>query len=173
MLHWGMFEPCFRSALDSCEGVSTPRERRRRAAGALLLLTLASPARAVGLDGTWVGTYLCAQGPTHGELAIRDHGGGQLSAIIHFSADPRNPGVPDGCFAMRGTADPAGVFFLQPTQWLLHPMGFVMVPIEGRIDTYRGTIDGRVDMPNCGALHGVRMAPMPVPFPACGGFLPP
>jgi hypothetical protein len=101
-----------------------------------------------------------------------DHGSGQISALLHFYADASNPGVPEGCFALRGVEDSSGGFRLHPTQWLLQPADFGMAGLEGRIDFQSGTIDGVVDMPSCGSFHGSRIAPVPMRLSACGGAMP-
>jgi hypothetical protein len=144
----------------------------RTVLAALLLQAAIYPACAAGLTGTWSGVYLCGHGPTHADIAVAEYGGGRISALMHFYADPSNPGVPEGCFALRGVEDPSGSFHLHPTQWILRPMGYAMAGLEGQIDVQKGSIDGIVDMPSCGGFHGTRIAAVPITLPACGGATP-
>ncbi len=138
-----------------------------RALGALALCLAAAPAAAPGdVTGDWVGTYACVQGVTALDLAIKAVGAGALRALFHFRADPSNPGVPEGCYAMTGAADPsASRIVLEPDRWLLQPRGFSMVGLAGRLTDDR--IEGRVNFPGCTSFQVVRAAVPPDRALAC------
>lgn len=140
----------------------------RVGAAALLLCAglLASPGRALGeagLTGEWGGSYTCAQGLTSLDLSVQETGAGRVEALFHFSADPSNPRVPEGCFTMSGDFDAhAGRLVLRPGDWLIQPFGFVTVGLDGILDGRTGVISGRVTrMPWCRSftLHRIREAP--------------
>jgi hypothetical protein len=88
-----------------------------------------------------------------------------LRGAFHFTAAPSNPGVPEGCFSMRGRADAAGSHVrLTPQRWLLQPPGYVMIGLEGDIDRDSGLFTGRISPPVPGctvfSLRPVEAAPM-------------
>lgn len=97
------------------------------------------------LRGTWRGSYVCAQGHTALALTIEPAKDGTLSALFHFEAATDNPGVPTGCFEMRGRFDPAtGRVALVQQRWLRHPQDYLMVDLEGRVsgDRLHGSVLG-------------------------------
>lgn len=118
----------------------------RRAAARLALLALVAAAPAP--TGDWVGAYDCAQGPTGLALHLDDAPDGSVRGVFFFYADPRNPGVPSGCFDMRGTWDAARRrLVLHAGQWLVRPFGYVGVDLAGQVAA--GVLAGTVDGPGC------------------------
>ncbi len=118
---------------------------------AALLLLLAAPAAAQEeLRGTWRGGYVCAQGHTAVALTIEPRQDGTFSALFHFEAASDNPGVPTGCYEMRGRLDPAtGRVLFRQHRWLLRPPDYVMVDLEGQLSSSGDRMEGRVVGPFC------------------------
>ncbi len=104
--------------------------------------------------GAWRGTYTCLQGLTALDLSIRQAGHGRLKAVFRFGPLPSNPSTPTGCYVLAGTIDSASRHIvLRPRTWLDHPPGFVMVGMEGDLDSstvLRGRI---VDNPFCSTFN--------------------
>jgi hypothetical protein len=103
-----------------------------------------TPVSLPAIAGVWTGTYTCNQGLTDLRLTINDSGGGALTATFDFSADPSNPGVPSGSFAMTGTYSASGLV-LNQDYWINEPDGYSMVnltapPPTG--NTIQGTVQG-------------------------------
>ncbi|WP_170223065.1 serine/threonine-protein kinase [Nonomuraea turkmeniaca] len=103
------------------------------------------PERA-SVAGRWTGTYLCNQGKTALELTIKETSPGQLEAVFAFKADPSNPGVPSGSFAMSGWLT-GRVLQLTGERWIDRPGDYVMVGLranltEDRPSTLRGIVRG-------------------------------
>jgi hypothetical protein len=108
----------------------------------------ASSAAAAVIGGDWEGRYTCSQGLTGLDLKISRPGhGGSLSATFSFYPLPANPGVPVGIYTMRGRYHSASKIVLNGRRWLVHPAGYVMVGLSGRLSggRFRGTVDG----PSC------------------------
>ena len=137
---------------------------RRLLACALSALTLAS-AHAEGLAGGWTGTYTCLQGVTALDLSVQERKGGTLAAQFHFHADPTNPGVPEGCYNMRGTYDAASRrLSLAATSWVRRPRGYVTVDMEGTRDRAGSLLAGRILSEGC---TGFVLHPATEPFHGC------
>ncbi len=95
--------------------------------------------------GEWAGGYTCVQGETSLRLSIKTEPNGTLSALFRFGGAPANRSVPNGCFVMTGAFDPdTRKIILYPQRWLLHPPGFVMVGLEGKLDSQESHFSGRV-----------------------------
>ncbi len=96
------------------------------------------------LLGTWTGHYFQHQGKTALSLTILDLGAdGTVSARFDFSEHPDNPGVPTGSYTMTGTYDfDARALNLDGVEWLLHPNGYFMVSVQGRIDVGHRVMTG-------------------------------
>jgi hypothetical protein len=97
--------------------------------------------------GEWIGTYTCIHNQTALRLGIRTQADGTLSVLFRFGGLPSNPSVPRGCFTLTGAFDPISrKVTLSPERWLLHPPGFVMVGLDGKLDPdgsrLAGTITG-------------------------------
>ncbi|RVX45051.1 serine/threonine protein kinase [Nonomuraea polychroma] len=102
------------------------------------------PAGRVSVAGRWTGTYLCNQGKTALELTIKETSSDELEAVFAFEADPSNPGVPSGSFAMSGRLD-GRVLELKGERWIDRPGEYVMVDLratltQDRPSTIKGTI---------------------------------
>lgn len=122
-----------------------------------------------GLTGEWSGSYICAQGLTSLDLSLEETGAGRVKALFHFSADPVNPRVPEGCFTMSGNFDAqAGRLVLLPDEWLVQPFGFVSVGLDGTLDSRSDTISGRVTkMTWCKTFTLHRVSDMPALAKGC------
>src|SRR5919108_1545639 len=97
-------------------------------AGMLSVVAGSAAGQGSELTGYWRGTYGCAQGLTGVNLTIRQGSGSAVEAVFHFYAVPQNPGVPTGCFKMRGRIDPyTRQFSLKAdhNQWLVRPPDYV------------------------------------------------
>ncbi|MGP3955818.1 serine/threonine protein kinase [Nonomuraea sp. 3N208] len=104
-----------------------------------------APKRA-SVAGRWAGTYVCDQGKTALELTIKETSSGELEAVFAFEADPSNPGVPAGSFAMSGRVT-GRVLQLKGKRWIDRPGQYVMVDLratltEDRPSAIKGTILG-------------------------------
>jgi outer membrane protein OmpA-like peptidoglycan-associated protein len=114
------------------------------------------------LIGTWVGSYTCAQGLTGITLTISNATPTLVTAGFHFHEDHRNPGVPTGCFQMKGSYDASTKqLILLGEKWLLRPAGWVMVDFVGEVDAEGKTFTGRARGPGCTTFHLVRGTPPP------------
>ncbi|MFI7705845.1 serine/threonine-protein kinase [Nonomuraea sp. NPDC049480] len=105
-----------------------------------------TPERA-SVAGRWTGTYQCSQGKTALELTITETSSGKLDAVFAFEADPSNPGVPSGSYAMSGRLD-GGILVLKGERWIDRPGQYIMVDIratltEDRPSAIEGTILGQ------------------------------
>ena len=54
------------------------------------------------LNGTWIGTYVCAQGLTSVRLNISAKNDNNIDAVFSFYANANNVNVPPGSFRMKG-----------------------------------------------------------------------
>ncbi len=133
---------------------------RKRVGTAAMLLALAGPAGAAGLDGTWSGSYVCVQGVTALDLFVSTSPAGVLVALFHFGDG--SPARPEGCFAMQGAVSAGSVAFTA-THWLLHPDGYVTVNLLGTVgaDGYAGWVAG----PGCTSFT-LQRRDAAVPLPA-------
>ncbi|RYY07593.1 MAG: hypothetical protein EON55_21340 [Alphaproteobacteria bacterium] len=138
-----------------------------------LLMTLVSPAQADdAVSGTWEGSYVCGQGGTALTLILRPgHGRRELNGLFHFHGSASNPGVPEGCFTMTGSADAQSrQVKLSAGAWLLQPFGYVTVDLAGTLDPGGNHLSGQVIGPLCQGFKLRRVKASAVPIPsACLG----
>ena len=122
-----------------------------------------------GLTGQWSGTYVCAQGLMALDLSMEEADGGRTTALFHFSPDPINPHVPEGCFTMAGHFYAAGRWLiLQPGEWLIRPPRYVTVGLDGLLDPLTGVISGRVTgAPGCTRFTLRRVSAPTAPVTTC------
>ncbi|NUT10677.1 MAG: protein kinase [Nonomuraea sp.] len=107
----------------------------------------------ISVAGTWTGTYMCNQGKTALELTITDAGSGELEATFAFKADPSNPDVPSGSFAMRGRLT-GPVLELTGDRWIDQPGEYLMVDLKAAIEGDKPTaIRGIVDSDGCSTFE--------------------
>jgi hypothetical protein len=91
------------------------------------------------LNGTWVGTYTCAQGLTNLRLVIDAESQNQVNAVFNFSANNTNPSVPSGSFRMVGTYKNSnspikgGLLELRGTTWIKRPKNYVPVNLSANV----------------------------------------
>ncbi|WP_327588138.1 serine/threonine protein kinase [Nonomuraea sp. NBC_00507] len=109
------------------------------------VVTTPAPERA-SVAGRWTGSYVCNQGKTALELTIKQTSPGEIEAVFAFEADPSNPGVPSGSFAMRGRLTERALE-LNGERWIDRPGKYVMVDLratltEDRPSAIKGTIVG-------------------------------
>jgi hypothetical protein len=108
-----------------------------------------------GTDGlppctsVWSGSYTCGQGLTALDLSISHHPAThELTALFHFSEHGQNPGVPSGCFTMRGDYESeSGRVTLYQETWIDRPVLYVMVDLDGSVDG--DVLEGSVLGPGC------------------------
>ena len=108
--------------------------RRTLCLAGLLAIGLHIPAVAIAAEigGAWEGSYTCNQGMTGLTLTVAADQDGAARGVFRFYQVDANPGVPDGCFAMSGTA--AGDHLdLQATGWLYRPWGYITVDLAGAV----------------------------------------
>ncbi|CAI7980002.1 conserved exported hypothetical protein [Frankia sp. Hr75.2] len=100
----------------------------------------------VAVDGTWRGSYTCAQGATGLSLRIAGTDPAALTAVFDFYPLPENPAVPRGSFTMTGSVQ-GGRILLAGHEWVSRPAGYEMVnltgtPRAGTPDRIEGDVDG-------------------------------
>src|SRR5919108_6415326 len=121
-------------------------------AGMLSVVAGSAAGQGSELTGYWRGTYGCAQGLTGVNLTIRQGSGSAVEAVFHFYAVPQNPGVPTGCFRMRGHLDPKTREFSLTSddgQWIVRPYGYVVVNFLGPLGADGRSMQGFVEGPGC------------------------
>jgi hypothetical protein len=139
---------------------------RAAACAAILLLAAAAPIAAQdAASGEWIGSYRCTQGETALDLHIEPLAHAAVQAVFFFHAAARHPGVPDGCFLMRGTLQPDRTLALHAVRWLLRPPGYAMVDLHGILTPDGRNLTGQVDYPLCGAFS-LRHSSAPIGMPA-------
>ena len=130
----------------------------------MALSCFAQGAFARDATGRWVGLYECGQGSTALELIIRPRAPLGVEALFHFTADPSNPGVPEGCYAMTGLRPSnGGEVKLTARGWILRPPGYVAVDLAGRLSPDGVGFTGQVDGPGCTGFSLRRAAEAPLP----------
>lgn len=141
-------------------------------AAMLLLGAFAPIAEQDAASGEWVGAYRCVQGETALDLHIEPLAHAAVRAVFFFHATARHPGVPEGCFLMRGTVQADRTLTLHGVRWLLQPPGYAMVDLHGLLTPDGQNFSGQVDYPLCGAFSLRRSgAPVGMPAPCHDGAL--
>jgi hypothetical protein len=113
--------------------------------GTVTATTTSSQSPQFELSGNWIGTYTCLQGLTKLDLVMTQNSATAIEAVFNFFADPTNPSVPSGSFAMVGTFDAAtSAVSLNATQWINQPSGYRTVDLRGTLSKDRRTISGQV-----------------------------
>jgi hypothetical protein len=123
------------------------------------------------MSGEWSGRYICRQGVTGVQVVLSDDGS---RALFHFYGLPENPGVPEGCFSMSGSFDPAsGALNLTAGKWIVRPHNFMTADVSGNLDASGQVFAGRILGPaGCSNIVLAR-TPSPRPLPnACERGLP-
>jgi hypothetical protein len=117
---------------------------------AVLNLAGARDGEAVSAQGIWAGQYGCAQGMTGLTLTVTSARQSHLRALFHFYADPSEPSVPEGCFAMEGAYDSlSGHVELHASDWIERPDGYVTVDLSGEVSSNGDGMSGTVIGPSC------------------------
>ncbi|WP_176993517.1 serine/threonine protein kinase [Nonomuraea jiangxiensis] len=106
--------------------------------------TATSTPERTSVAGRWTGTYVCNQGKTALDLTITESSPGRLKATFAFEADPSNPDVPSGSFAMSGRLT-GRVLDLKGVRWIDRPGEYIMVNLQADLTEDRpSTITGNV-----------------------------
>lgn len=127
----------------------------------------AQSARATAIGGDWEGRYTCSYGLTGLDLRIKGPGrGGALSATFSFYPAVKNPAVPVGIYTMRGTYSSASKIVLNTGHWIVHPAGYAMVSLSGRL--VAGVFRGAVHGPSCTTFSLRKPAGHPAPSNVTG-----
>ncbi|MDD4936157.1 MAG: hypothetical protein PHT60_10335 [Acidiphilium sp.] len=114
--------------------------------------------------GLWQGEYTCAQGKTGLALQITALSPTTVRAVFYFHALASNPGVPQGCFAMRGHFDAATRHLtLSPTRWLAQPPFYVWTGLSGTVERDGSGLTGTIEGPACTDFALTPSAALPVP----------
>ena len=120
--------------------------KTRFAVTLIAALAVAAPAFADTLTGIWRGEYTCAQGRTVMTLAMNQNASGAVRAVMTFSAHPKNPHVPTGCFTMNGLYDAkSGALALKQDKWLQQPdANWYMIDLSGAVSRDGAHYAGKV-----------------------------
>lgn len=127
--------------------------------------------------GSWAGEYTCAQGLTSMTLDVRETNRGGIAALATFCANPKNPGVPSGCFTMTGRYNAEfGLLMLRQDAWIQRPGDtWFMIDLDGKIDKSGKIFSGSVLFPAapgaCDMFSLKRTIAPPRPAGACGDAL--
>jgi hypothetical protein len=119
-------------------------------AGPSATATVVTPApKRTSVAGRWTGTYQCGQGKTALDLTITQTSAGRLKAVFAFEADPSNPDVPSGSYAMTGRLA-GGLLELKGERWIDRPGDYIMVGIRATLTEDRpSAIEGTILGPGC------------------------
>jgi hypothetical protein len=107
--------------------------------------------KSLAVTGQWTGKYICGQGITRLDLEIEQGQGNKVTATFRFGPLPENPEVPHGAYTMTGTYDPILRHVeLEGVKWIEYPQNYIMVGLDGRMDSDGGRIKGTVPtLGNC------------------------
>jgi hypothetical protein len=149
--------------------------RHRSSWFGILAVIMAMPGLVLRADsavsplGDWHGSYTCVQGLTALDLSITATDISHVRALFHFNATPSNPKVPEGCFAMLGTFEPGSRHIrLAPDAWILRPTGYIMVGLDGHLNSAGTKLTGRVtEAAGCTNFELQRVASKPTASDAC------
>ena len=115
----------------------------------VMALMPVSAAKANELTGVWKGTYECQQGHTGATLTFNsDQFGNTTNAQFDFYTAPGGPQVPNGSFVFDVIKDGDNLQ-LKSNRWINRPLPYVMVDIQGRVNSQVGYISGRVLSQGC------------------------
>ncbi len=111
------------------------------------------------LNGTWQGSYKCAQGLTKLTLVITAKSTTEIDAVFLFSPHAQNPGTPSGRFNMQGTLEPSSssavpdLLTLKATTWVNQPAGYSTVDLTGDVAPTKNKIEGNVILKGCSTFE--------------------
>jgi hypothetical protein len=138
------------------------------------IVTGSAVAQDVDLTGYWRGTYRCGQGLTGVNLTIRQGFGSAFDAVFHFYAVPQNPGVPTGCFRMRGRIDPYTRQFnltSDDSQWIIRPPDYIVANASGTVAPDGRSMSGKIESDSCSTLELQRIDKPPLAPAKCADAL--
>jgi hypothetical protein len=102
--------------------------------------------------GVWRGTYVCRQGPTGMTMSVNSRSDNGLEGILDFFPLPENSSVRSGTYAFRVLKGHTH-WFIEPTDWIKRPEGYVFVGFSGVIEDSNKTFKGEVLLNGCGKFH--------------------
>lgn len=111
----------------------------------------AQPTDATALSGQWRGTYVCSQGETALELALRGNAHGVVRGVFSFSAMPQNPDVPSGSYPVVGRLTGTSLV-LRPIDVRDMPGVYVPVGIQATVAQGSARMGGLIEGPACGVV---------------------
>lgn len=118
--------------------------------------SLGAPTSPCGLvtGQVYVGTYVCAQGPTQMRLTISDVDGARTMAVGDFFHPPTNT---RGSYRLRGFCLPRTRRLLfMPAGWIDQPPGYTMVGMSGTLGPGNANYFGRMSSSACGGFSLAR-----------------
>ncbi len=90
--------------------------------------------------GSWVGSYLCAQGYTGATLSITSLKGDNFEGNFRFYPTEKNPYVPQGRYTIYGQYDrDSQRILINPGKWLERPKDYYNTVMVGGFDPVHGT----------------------------------
>jgi hypothetical protein len=104
------------------------------------------------VDGTYVGTYQCAQGATRLKVEVERRNPPLLTARFTFYPASRIPGTNSDSFSyqLEGRYEPSADTRLTPMKWTsTPPPGYAMVGMVGRFEPQAGAFNGRIEGAGC------------------------
>ncbi|MFA5040223.1 MAG: hypothetical protein WC464_01135 [Bdellovibrionales bacterium] len=117
--------------------------------------------------GTWVGYYICSQGHTGATLEIDRLNGRDFTGAFKFYSTEKNPGVPEGYYAVFGQYDKETKrVLINPGKWIKRPQDYYNTVIVGSFDPARNSFSGFFQgISGCTSIEAVRVDTKP-PAPA-------
>ena len=98
--------------------------------------------------GNWEGSYVCAQGSTGLTLIIDTQTASTASGYFHFYPPLNNPEVSEGCYKVTGEINLSSSMKMDAMQWIFQPPGYVMVGLEGKLQSSSKAMSGNVVAPS-------------------------
>lgn len=123
------------------------------------LITKSTATKISYLNGTWDGTYKCAQGLTKLTLVIQAKSTTEIGAVFVFSAHPQNPTTASGRFKMEGSLELSSIngipdlLKLQGVEWINRPSNYEMVNLTGDVASSKRKITGNVAYSGCSTFE--------------------
>ncbi|QLY29959.1 hypothetical protein [Nocardia huaxiensis] len=104
--------------------------------------TVEGPVPLAQLEGTWIGTYICAQGETALTLTIERAVNSTARTVFAFGPTTGNPTVPNGSFDMDTRYVDRQLHFTQRS-WIERPGNYLMIDLAADA-VAEGSISGKV-----------------------------
>lgn len=113
------------------QGIAQPDPSAVRTSGSTAPTTgstVEGPVPLAQLEGTWTGTYVCAQGETALTLTIERAVNSAARTVFAFGPTPGNPAVPQGSFDMDTRYVDRTLNFTQRS-WIQRPDNYLMIDL--------------------------------------------